>query len=228
MILLSAIPSLVAMLYLAIGVKKPAPTMAKPELAPLSWAVLGQPMRRYLIVVGLFTVARASETFILLLGHERGASIVQLLLLWSVLNLSKALTSTLGGRLADRFGRGALILTGWGAFALSFALFALLPSELGLWLVTVLYGLFTGLGEGAERALISDFSSARERGTAFGWYNLTLGLAAIPAGLLFGGVWHYFGSPAAFAMAAVLAAIAVALLRGWAWPKQVSQSLTHV
>jgi len=107
-------------------------------------------------------------------------------------------------------------------------LFALLPSELGLWLVTVLYGLFTGLGEGAERALISDFSSARERGTAFGWYNLMLGLAAIPAGLLFGGVWHYFGSPAAFAMAAVLAAIAVALLRGWAWPKQVSQSLTHV
>jgi hypothetical protein len=32
-------------------------------------------------------------------------------------------------------------------------------------------------------------------------------------------VWHYFGSAAAFAMAAVLAAIAVALLRGWAWPK---------
>jgi len=228
MILLSAIPGLVAVLCLAMGVKEPAPAVAKPELAPLSWVVLGQPMRRYLIVVGLFTVARASETFILLLGHERGASIVQLLLLWSVLNLSKALTSTLGGRLADRFGRGALILTGWGAFALSFALFALLPSELGLWLVTVLYGLFTGLGEGAERALISDFSSARERGTAFGWYNLTLGLAAIPAGLLFGGVWHYFGSPAAFAMAAVLAAIAVALLRGWAWPKQVSQSLTHV
>jgi len=29
-------------------------------------------------------------------------------------------------------------------------------------------------------------------------------------------------------MAAVLAGVAVLLLRGWAWPKQVSQSLTHV
>ena len=228
MILLSAIPGLVAVLCLAVGVREPAPAVAKPELAPLSWPLLGQPMRRYLIAVGLFTVARASETFILLLGHERGASIVQLLLLWSVLSLSKALTSTLGGRLADRFGRGALILTGWGAFALSFALFALLPGEVGLWLVTVLYGLFTGLGEGAERALISDFSGARERGTAFGWYNLVLGLAAIPAGLLFGGVWHYFGSAVAFAMAALLAAVAVALLCGWAWPKHTIQHVANV
>ena len=219
MILLSAIPGFAAVLCLAVGVKEAAPAGAKLQLAPLSWALLGRPMRRYLVVVGLFTVARASETFILLLGHERGAPIVELLLLWATLNLSKALTSTLGGRLADRFGRGVLILIGWGAFAVSFALFGLFPGQLGLWLVTVLYGLFSGLGEGAERALISDFSTVRERGTAFGWYNLMLGLAAIPAGLLFGGVWHYFGSAAAFMVAAALAGAAVVLLRGWAWPK---------
>ena len=219
MILLSAIPGFAAVLCLAVGVKETAPAAAKPQLAPLSWSLLGPRMRRYLVVVGLFTVARASETFILLLGHQRGAPVVELLLLWGVLNLSKAATSTLGGRLADRFGRGGLILVGWGSFAVGFALFGVFPGQLGLWLVTVVYGLFSGLGEGAERAVISDFSTAQERGTAFGWYNLMLGLAAIPAGLLFGGVWHYFGSAAAFMVAAALAATAVVLLRSWAWPK---------
>jgi len=28
-----------------------------------------------------------------------------------------------------------------------------------------------------------------ERGTAFGWYNMIVGLAAIPAGVLFGVIW---------------------------------------
>ena len=97
-------------------------------------------------------------------------------------------------------------------------MFAVFPGQPELWLITIAYGLFTGFGEGAERAVISDFAAADERGTAFGWYNLVLGLAAIPAGLLFGGVWHYLGAPAAFLMAAALAVVAVVLLRTWAWP----------
>jgi len=88
------------------------------------------------------------------------------------------------------------------------------------------YGLFAGFGEGAERAVISDFASGTERGTAFGWYNLVLGLAAIPAGVLFGGLWHYLGAPVAFITAAVLAGASTLLLLTWAWPaRMVAKSL---
>jgi MFS family permease len=178
-------------------------------------------MRRYLLVLGLFTLARASETFLLLRGHELGMGTVELLLLWAALNLAKALTSSLGGQLADRLGRGAMILIGWVSFAASFALIGLLAGALALWAISLGYGLFAGLGEGAERAVIGDFSTERDRGTAFGWYNLALGLAAIPGGLLFGGVWHYRGAPAAFLLAAVVGSAAVILLRLWAWPRRV-------
>jgi MFS family permease len=227
-ILLSVVPGIAAVLCLALGVREGAglaPEVAvRPDrsashpIAPLSWAALGRPMQRYLLVLGMFTLARASETFIVLLGHQRGLKTQELLLLWAALNLSKALTSTHGGRLADRFGRAALILVSWGAFAGSFALFALVAGRAGLWSVTLLYGLFAGLGEGAERALISDFAIARERGTAFGWYNLVIGLAAVPAGLLFGGLWQLYGAPAAFVTAALLAGLACVMLRAWAWP----------
>jgi len=218
MILLSAIPGFVAILVLVVGVKEnPAP--APLPAPPLAFSLLSDGMRRYLAVVGLFTLARASETFILLLGHQRGAGVVELLLLWAALNLAKAATSTLGGRVADRIPRGSVVAISWSAFAATFALFALFQGQHALWLITVAYGLFAGFGEGAERAVISDFAAERERGTAFGWYNLVVGIAAIPGGLLFGGLWHYFGPAASFLTAGALALIAALLLRGWAWPR---------
>jgi len=140
-------------------------------------------------------------------------------LLWAALAFAKAITSTLGGRVADKIPRAAVVLISWAAFCVTFALFAVFPGQQALWLITVAYGLFAGFGEGAERALISDFAAEQERGTAFGWYNLVLGLAAIPAGLLFGGLWHYAGAPAAFLTAAGLAFVSVVLLRRWAWPR---------
>jgi len=225
MILLSAIPGFIAVLCLAVGVKDAPARVLVAAPPPLAFNALSKPMRRYLAVIGLYTLARASETFIVLLGHERGASTVELLLLWATLSLAKALTSVAGGRMADRVPRGAIIVASWSAFAVTFALFALFPGNLALWLITIVYGLFTGFGEGAERAVISDFASDTERGTAFGWYNLVLGLAAIPAGVMFGGLWHFFGAPAAFFAAAALAAAAVALLRIWAWPSRQSARL---
>jgi MFS family permease len=222
-ILLSAIPGFLAVALIAFGVRQPsaAPAAVPRALAPLRWSALSGGMRRYLLVLALFTFARASETFIVLLGYQMGTGTVALLLLWAALNLAKALTSTAGGRLADRMGRGPLMLLSWTAFAACFLLFGKVDSGIGLWTVTIAYGLFFGLGEGAEKALISDFAAPAEQGTAFGWYYLMLGIAAIPAGLLFGAVWQFQSAAMAFFVAAGVAAVAVLLLRGWAWPSKV-------
>jgi MFS family permease len=176
------------------------------------------PLRRYLAVLALFAFARASETFIVLRGHELGAGTIELLLLWSALNLAKAATSTAGGRLADRVGRPRVLLLAWTLFALSFLLFGKVDSAAGLWAVTVFYGACFGLGEGAERAAISDYGDRAAQGTAFGWYHLVGGIAAIPAGLLFGSLWAWQSAALAFFFAAGVAAVAALLLRAWAWP----------
>lgn len=222
-ILWSAVPGFVAVALLGAGVKNEKASQAQPTelprtLPPLRWSALSVPMQHYLWVLMLFTFARASETFILLFGHELGVGVVELLLLWAALNLAKAITSTQGGQLADHFGRGVLILIGWSALAASFLALGQVTTSSGLWMVSIFYGLLMGLSEGAERALISDYSSPDERGTAFGWYHLVSGIAAIPAGLLFGVIWHVFGAAAAFLFASVLALLAIVLLRLWAWP----------
>jgi MFS family permease len=75
-----------------------------------------------------------------------------------------------------------------------------------------LVSLLIGLGEGSERALISLYADERERGTAFGWYHLAVGISAIPAGVLFGAVWHYWNANTAFLFAGGIAGRAVAAL----------------
>lgn len=221
-ILWSAVPGLLGVLLVAVGVREAAAPAAGPAptpLPPLSWPGLARPMRRYLAVLALFTFARASETFIVLRGNELGLSVVELLLLWAALSLAKAATSTRGGLLSDRWGKERLILVGWISFAASFFLLGQAEQSLTLWLVSIGYGLMVGLSEGPERALIGDFAGEEGRGTAFGWYHLMLGVAAIPAGLLFGVVWHYFGAVWAFSYAGLLAALSAALLHFWAWPR---------
>ncbi len=221
------------MLLLGLGVKEehkiahdnapaPAPAAERVALPPLRWSVLSLPMRRYLLVLMLFTFARASETFILLLGHQLGVATVELLLLWAALNLCKAATSTWGGRLADSLGRGALMLLGWTTFSVSFLMLGIVEHSAGLWTVSIFYGLCAGMSEGAERANISDYASPRERRTAFGWYHLMVGIAAIPAGLLFGHLAISGRADGVF-LAGSLAALSALLLRAWAWPVRKPQ-----
>jgi len=227
-ILWSAVPGALVLLVLVFGVREPPRLEVEREKlsAPLSWSLgcpakssseLSPNMRRYLWVLVLFTFARASETFILLRGHELGMSLVQVLLLWATLNVSKAAASLPGGRLADAFGKRRLTIISWSGYALSFVVLGLVQQGSALWFATVLYGLLIGLGEGSERALISQYADERERGTAFGWYHLALGISAIPAGVLFGAVWHYWNAGTAFLFAGLLALLSVLLLRFWSF-----------
>ncbi|MDO8261843.1 MAG: MFS transporter [Gallionella sp.] len=218
-ILWSALPGALVLLVLIFGVREPPrPVVQQQRLpAPLGWTALPHNMRRYLWVLVLFTFARVSESFILLRGNELGMSVVQLLLLWAALNLVKSGASLLGGRMADAFGRRRLSLISWSGYAVSFVAFSLVEHGNALWACTVLYGLLAGLGEGSERALISLYANERERGMAFGWYHLAVGLSAIPAGVLFGTVWHYWNAGVAFLFAGVLALLCVLLLRFWSF-----------
>lgn len=71
-VLWSAVPGFIAVLLVGMGIKEDKAQVVQQSvvLPPLSWAVLFKPMRCYLFVLALFTFARVSETFILLLGHH--------------------------------------------------------------------------------------------------------------------------------------------------------------
>jgi MFS family permease len=216
-IALSAIPGVLAVLLIAVGVQEAprAPPTGNAMIGRLAWSALSQPARRYLVVVALFTLGKIPETFLLLRGHELGMGVVELLLMWAALHAVKAAISQQAGRYTDRLGRRPLILTGWMVYALALSALAFVRDSTMLWAWTLALGFYFGLTEGAERALVRDLSAPAERGTAFGWFHMIVGLAAIPAGVLLGGLWLLFGADAAFLFSSAAALFACAGFRRW-------------
>ena len=81
-----------------------------------------------------------------------------------------------------------------------------------IWVLFAIYGLVFGLSEGTEKALIADLVPSARRGRAFGWYHAVIGVAALPASVVFGAVWDRYGASAAFLMGAALAVTASMML----------------
>jgi len=191
-----------------------APPVSEEKKGPakLSWNILDKNLRRYILVVFLFTLGNSSDAFLILRAEDLGVATAMIPLLWIVLHAVKVVTSMPGGSLSDRIGRRRTIISGWVVYALIYAGFAIAASQWHAWALFALYGIYFGLAEGAERALVSDLSEEETAGTAFGFYHLAVGAASFPASAIFGYVWKMYSAEAAFLMGASFAIAAAALL----------------
>ncbi len=211
--MLSVVPGTLAVITILVAVRDPA-SRASPPAAVVPMAAPTPLPRRFWAVLGvllLFTLGNSSDAFLLLRAQQLGIPVALLPILWAVHHVVKSAASVPGGALSDRIGRRAGMLIGWGWYALVYAGFALATTAVQAWLLFLTYGVYFGLVEGAEKALIADLAPADRRGTAFGWYNAAIGVAALPASLLLGVIWTMRGPSSAFACGAVLAATAMVL-----------------
>ena len=218
---LALIPAVVVV-ALALSVPEPVQAAA-PRQTRFDWRLRDQhpALRRYLVVLGLFTLGNSSNMFLLLRAHQLGLPDVQIPLLWALMSGVAALFSTHLSGLSDHLGRTRVIAAGWIVYAAFYLLFGLLPAHaLLLWPMFALYGLFLAATEGAEKALVGDLAQTGQGGTAFGWYNLVVGLALLPASLLFGALWQGIAPLAAFGFSACCALGATLLLQFWVRPAQ--------
>jgi MFS family permease len=162
--------------------------------------------------VFVFTLGNATDAFLLLRAADLGVPVAAVPLLWAAHHVSKVAWSVPGGALADRFGARRAIIAGWCAYAATYAGFAVATTPLHVWSLFLLYGLFYGLTEGPEKALVAGLAQAGTRGGAFGAYHFVVGIGALPASILFGALWHRYGAPTAFLTGAGLAGAAAAFL----------------
>lgn len=174
-------------------------------------------LRGYFAILLLFSLGNASDTFLLLRGRELGLDPASIPLLWTVLHVTKFASSWLGGELADRLPRTRVIAIGWIVYAVSYFALGIASEPWHVWAVFVTYGLYHGLSEPAEKALVRDLSSESAHGRAFGLFHFVVGIAAVPAGLLTGEIWDQAGARAALWFGAGIAAVSAVLLAFWAW-----------
>ncbi len=87
-----------------------------------------------------------------------------------------------------------------------------MSNALSVWVLFIIYGIYFGFAEGAEKALVADLVPPEKRGTAFGLYNLAFGITVLPASLLMGALWDWRGPQTAFIVSAILGSSAAVLL----------------
>ena len=211
--LFASIPAFIAVLV-AMFVMRESPTVRHDtaEMPKLSLRGFDSNFKRFLVILALFTLSNSSDSFLILRARESGVAIGIIPLLWAAHHGMKVLSSLLGGDLSDRLGRKRLIVAGWVLYAAVYAGFGFVSNAWSVWALFLIYGIYFGLAEGAEKALVADLVRPEQRGTAYGLYNLAFGITVFPASLLMGMIWDWKGATTAFLVSAVMGASAAMLL----------------
>jgi len=235
--LLASIPALAAVLVVSFFVRESHKPKRAPDSDSDTATNTGAPPVRlslrgfdgnfkcFLVIIALFTLSNSSDFFLLLRARDAGVSVLNTSLLWAALHGSKVLSSIFGGDLSDRLGRKRLIVSGWVLYAAVYAGFAFVSNEVSVWVLFLIYGIYFGFAEGAEKALVADLVRPEQRGTAYGLYNLAFGITVFPASLLMGALWDWRGAKTAFLVSATLGATAALLLLILVKPRGYGQAL---
>src|SRR6185437_12152725 len=208
-------PGAIATALVALVKEPPRALPAKPKAGAAPKAVFDRTLVTYLGIVTLFALGNSSDAFLLLRARDVGVPTSEVPVLWSALNLSKVVWAYVGGNLADRLPRARLVAGGWVVYAAVYLGLGLAAAPWHVWGLFVVYGVFYGLTEPVEKALVAQLVSPSARGRAFGVYNFAQGATTLPASLLTGALWKLWGPAAALETGAAIAAAACAALLGW-------------
>jgi MFS family permease len=184
----------------------------------ISLKSLRGPFAGFLIIMLLFTLGNSSDAFLILRAEDTGISSTTVPLVVALFNLISALTAIPAGKLSDRIGRRRAITIGWGIYALTYFGFAVAKQPWMIWILYSFYGLYYAFTEGSAKALVAELVPEANRGSAYGLFNASIGVMALPASVIAGFLWNLSsGAPFLFGgLMAFLAFIAMQFL-----PKKV-------
>jgi MFS family permease len=209
---IALLPAVVAVALLAFGVREPeahrasdgpSPRVADVRLfgAPF-WAVVG--------VAAVLTLARFSEAFLVLRAEDVGIPLTLVPVVMVVMSLAYSLSAYPAGAMVDRAGgREKVLLLG-----IAFLVFADLVLALGATvpltlLGAAIWGLHMGFSQGLFATLVADAAPAELRGSAFGVFNLVVGIALLAASVLAGALWDLYGPMVTFLAGAGISCMAL-------------------
>jgi MFS family permease len=152
----------------------------------------------YLGIIFVFCIGNSSNAFLLLKANDSDLSASSVILVYFLFNITASVFSYPMGRLSDRIGRRRLIVPGYFLYGITYFGFAFLNGSWSISILFILYGLYTALISGAERAFIVEQAPPDYKGTVLGLYGMCQGFGLLVASILAGGLWNVFGASAPF------------------------------
>jgi len=222
---LAAIPALFSVATLILFVREISPQEDRSRPPALSLRPFDARFKAYLLTIFLFTLGNSSDAFLLLRAKDMGVTeavipiigvkVALIPIIWVTLHVVKMITSLPAGILSDRIGRRQLIIAGWAIYALVYLGFGVGSAPWHAWALFMVYGLYFGCTEGVEKAFVADLVPKEVQATAYGVFHFAIGVGALPASILMGKLWHWYGPAVAFGTGAALALIASIMMAVW-------------
>lgn len=169
-------------------------------------------LKLYLAVTFLFTLGNSSNSFLLLRAYDIGFSSSNAILLYFVYNITASVLAVSFGKLSDKVGRKKLLIAGYFTFSFVYLGFAFCTNKLMLVLIFALYGAYTAMTAGVERAFIAEIAPKDLKGTMLGLHSTLAGIALLPASVIAGALWNGVGAYAPFIYGGIMSLAAACIL----------------
>ena len=211
---IAVIPALLCFLLAWLALKEqalPHPTLPR---APFfaGFRELDRATRRLIAVGFLFTLARFSESFLILRGFDAGLSATLSPLVLVLFNLAFFALAYPAGALSDRFSPKAILMGGMVVLIAADLVLSQPFGLPGLGIGVALWGAHMALTQGIFARLIADSAPEHLRATSFGAFYFATGIATLLASVGAGLIWDRDGAHATFLAGAGVAAVAMAML----------------
>jgi MFS family permease len=214
--LLSLIPGAVAVLILVffvkeVVVKRSSSTARTTMLSNINRVIRGnRPFVLLLIITGIFGIGAFNFPFILLRASDLGIAENLIPLIYATINVAHTAIGIPSGIFADKIGKEKVLIIGYSVFAISTALMLLLSGNtLYAYILAAIFGLYIGISETVQRAVIPRYVASEFRGTAYGLYNVAIGTTFFVANVVFGFLWDNYSLTAAVSYSVITAIAAI-------------------
>ena len=209
--LLATIPAILGVLTIIIFIKE-AKAEKKETTNKISLKLLPKKFYFFLIIIFVFTLGNSADALLLVKTSETGIDKSYIPFVYMIFNTVSVLLAIPIGKLSDRIGREKLIILGFIVYAIVYYFFGRFNSINVFIFLFMLYGFYSALTDGSQKAMISDIVSKDLKGTGFGIYHAVLGITLLPASLIAGLLYDKVNSNAPFYFGSVMALIATTLM----------------
>lgn len=166
-----------------------------------------------MIVLTTFSLGAFNFSFILLQGMELGIVASLIPIIYVMINAAHTAIGYPAGMLADRIGGEKTLAMGYGLFTVVSIMGILSFTESSVvFVMAAIFGLYHGISETVQRAIIPKYIASEVRGTAYGVYYLFIGISFLVANTIFGTLWEIAGAQYAFTYSLVISVVAIVAL----------------
>jgi len=213
--LFTVIPGVLAVLTILLFVKDRKVKNQDKSNVKFSLKPFSSRFKKFIVVSTLFTLGNFSYAFLLIRAQDIGVALLLVPLLYFFYNVVYAIVSLPVGDLSDKIGKRKVLTMGFLLFSIVSLGFGFTDNIAIVVFLFGLYGIFQAIYEVSSRAFIPEMVEPSQRGTAYGVFHTSVGLAAFPASFIMGSLWQFVSVEVAFGFGASLSLISAVLLLTW-------------